>query len=100
MSNVYVTAVITPKPGMAESVRAEIARVVPQVRTEPGCIRYDLHESGGDTPRFLFYEIWESGDALAVHSTTAHLKAMEATIADMIDAADVNTWYGLDVLPA
>ncbi|WP_462326033.1 putative quinol monooxygenase [Desulfoplanes sp.] len=100
MSIIYVTAVITPRPGMAESVRAELAGVVPLVRTEPGCIRYDLHESGGDNPTFLFYEIWESGDALAVHSKTAHLKAMEATIAHMIDPADVNTWNGLDVLPA
>ena len=100
MSIVYVTAVITPQPGMADSVRAELAGGVPLVRTEPGCIRYDLHEGSGDSPRFLFYEIWESEAALAAHSETAHLKAMEAAIGDMIVSADVNTWNALDILPA
>jgi quinol monooxygenase YgiN len=100
MSTVYVTAVITPEPGMADSVRRELAGVVPLVRTEPGCIRYDLHETGGDTPRFLFYEIWESEAALAVHSETPHLKAMQTAIADMVESADVDTWSSVDILSA
>ncbi len=70
------------------------------MRTEPGCIRYDLHERNGDTPQFLFYEIWESETALAVHGDTEHLKAMQAATADMVISVKVETWTAVDVLPA
>jgi quinol monooxygenase YgiN len=94
---VYVSAVVTAREGCGAALERELRRVVPLVRAEAGCIRYDLHRSnGGDA--FLFYEIWESDAALAAHGGTAHMAGMRAATAELVAGpAAVATWRALDV---
>lgn len=94
---VYVSAVVTAREGCGAALEQELRRVVPLVRAETGCVRYDLHHGdGGDA--FLFYEIWESDAALAAHGRTAHMAAMRAATAELVAGpATVATWRALDV---
>ncbi len=88
---VYVTAKIIAKPGKGELLERELAAVVPMVRQENGCIRYDLHRelpttvTGEKLPQdqFLFYEIWRDAAALEAHSQSAHMVKMRDRIKDL-----------------
>ena len=98
MAVVYVSAVITAKQGRGADLERELLAVIPTVRGEAGCLRYDLHRAG-DGLRFLFYEIWESPAHLEAHAGSAHMAAMHQASADMVAGpADVAIWEGADVL--
>jgi len=92
MAKTYVTAVITAREGGGAALEKELLKVVPEVRAEAGCLRYDLHRSGyGDT--FFFYEIWESPAHLEAHHRTPHMAAMHEATADLTACpSDVNLW--------
>lgn len=98
MNTIYVTAILKAKPGMEKSLARELTAVVPKVRSEKGCLRYDLHMSTDDTATFLFYEIWESKEALDLHAKAPALTAMEEQIADMLLSGEVKTWSGMNIL--
>jgi quinol monooxygenase YgiN len=94
---VYVSAVVTAKDGREADLERELRQVVPLVRGEAGCIRYDLHRSDYGNV-FLFYEIWESDAALAAHGNTPHMAAMREATAELVAGpAVVSTWRAADV---
>ena len=97
MSGVYVTAIIEARSGKTKQVGDILAGVVEKVRAEPGCIRYDLHEAP-EQGTFLFYEIWESAEALEAHAQTPHLAAMRDDLEGLINGpARVELWQARDV---
>jgi len=93
MSIVHVIAVITTKPGLREEVLTLFKANVPAVLAEEGCIAYeatiDARDAGAmqteyGPDRFVVVEKWASLDALAAHSTAAHMKAYGASTAHMV----------------
>jgi len=97
MALVYVSAVVAAKKGRGAELERELRSVVDEVRREAGCLRYDLHRAG-DGERFLYYEIWESPDALKAHAASAHMDAMHQATADMVvGPAAVTLWDDVDV---
>jgi quinol monooxygenase YgiN len=92
MAKTYVTAVIMAKDGCEAALEKELLKVIPEVRAEAGCLRYDLHRSGyGNT--YLFYEIWESPAHLEAHGRSAHMAAMHEATADLQACpTEVNLW--------
>jgi autoinducer 2-degrading protein len=42
------------------------------VRDEPGCIRFDVLELTEGKNRFVLYEVYKDGDAVASHRSSAH----------------------------
>ena len=98
MAVVFVSAVITAKPGRGGDLERELRAVIPAVRSESGCQRYDLHRAG-DGLCFLFYETWESPAHLEAHAGSEHMAAMHRATADMVAGpADVSIWEDVDVL--
>ena len=98
MALTYVTAVITARDGSEAALEGELRKVIPLVRAEEGCVRYDLHRSEYANV-FLFYEIWESPAHLAAHARAAHMTAMrEATAGLVTGPAEVNIWEAADVV--
>jgi len=94
---VYVSAVVTARDGRGEELERELSAVVDTVRSEAGCLRYDLHRAD-DGIRFLYYEIWESPDHLKAHARSAHMAAMHAATADLVAGpSDVVLWEAVDV---
>lgn len=98
MSLVYVMALITGKDETKSDLAKELSAVVPIVRQEKGCLRYDLHESAEGKPVFMFYETWESKEALAAHSKAPHMMEMREKIKGLVVApAEITLWRALEV---
>ena len=43
---IYVTAVLSARPGCEAELEAAALANIPNVRQEKGCIRYDFHRDG------------------------------------------------------
>ena len=72
MPKVTVVAKLKAKKGLEEKVKQELLQMVAETRKENGCLNYDLHVDHEDDGTFLFYENWESQNALDSHFKTPH----------------------------
>jgi len=80
VSKLTIVANIHAKPDHVDLVKAELEKLVPATRAEPGCIQYDLHQDNENPTHFLFYENWESREHWQTHMSAPHLAAyMKAT---------------------
>jgi quinol monooxygenase YgiN len=76
--NCQVVAIFTPKPEFAEALRVFLAEAAVEVRTENGCLFYDLFKDVDG--KLWFIEAWstrelwmEHNDAPSVAKITAYL---------------------------
>lgn len=72
---IYVIATLRIRPGTLEAAVEAATPCIEATRLEPGCALYDLHASLTDPERLVFFEQWESQEALASHFQSAHLRA-------------------------
>jgi len=49
---------------------------------EPGNLRFDILRDAGNPAKFVFYEAFESEEAVAAHKETAHYKKWRDTVAE------------------
>ncbi len=92
---VTVVAIIKVKAGQEARAQAVLQSVVPSTLQEPGCLAYDLHQSVADPTEFMFFERWESDEALAAHAASAapHRLALRDQLADLADGRpSVTRW--------
>jgi quinol monooxygenase YgiN len=62
MYAIFVTIKI--KPGFTEKfTEATLGDAQGSVRDEPGCLRFDMHQSTTDPNTFHLYEVYENPDA-------------------------------------
>lgn len=73
--NLVVVATIIALEGAEAELREGLLGLVAHTVTEPGFVQYDLHVSNERPQEFMFYEIWESEEALDVHNSTPEMKA-------------------------
>ena len=95
MTNKRVTvfARMKAKDGIAENVRQELMSLVPQTRSEEGCINYDLHQSVDEKTLFMFYENWRSKEDLDKHLEMPYLKSfLEKADKILSEPVDVTLW--------
>lgn len=93
MSPVIVIATISPKPGEEQAVREAFLAAIPKVHGEPGCGKYALHESTGDSTDLVFVERWESAEALKTHGAAPALAEVGAALKGRLAAPlDVKTF--------
>ena len=95
MTNKRVTvfARMKAKDGIAENVRQELMSLVPQTRSEEGCIKYDLHQSVDEKTLFMFYENWRSKEDLDKHLEMPYLKSfLEKADKILAEPVDVTLW--------
>jgi quinol monooxygenase YgiN len=98
MALVYVMALITGKDDTKDKLEEALRAVVPTVRQEEGCLRYDLHQSAEGKPVFMFYETWQSKEALAAHSKAPHMHQMRDRIKDLLSAPpEITLWSAVEV---
>lgn len=72
---IYLTAIIKSKPEFNAQVLSVLQNMVAHSRNETGCIQYDLHKDKTDENTFVFYEIWENENILALHNEKPYIKA-------------------------
>ena len=85
MFAIFVTIKI--KPGFAEKFKeASLGDAQGSVRDEPGCLRFDIHQSQTDPNTFHLYEVYINQDAHAnLHRNAPHYLKWRETVQDWFD---------------
>ena len=76
MSKCQVVAIFTPKPAFADDLKALLAEVAVEVRTENGCLFYDLFKDVDG--KLWFIEAWQTRELWHEHNdepTVARINA-------------------------
>lgn len=76
----FIVAVITAQPEHADAVGQALEVAVRAVRTEPGCIQYDLHRDQSTPGRFVMIEQWRDAQALKAHGEAAAFRQLAAVL--------------------
>jgi quinol monooxygenase YgiN len=79
-----VIARMKAKPGKEEDLRRAVLALIEPTRREDGCAQYDLHVHTDDPGCFLFYENWASPEHLERHAASAHFRAFEKIVGDLL----------------
>ena len=89
----FVTAIFLVDPDRTAEFEAIAFANMPTVRAEQGCLRYDLHRSFDVLGQYLFYEEWESRDALNAHAVSPHMRAYRKATKDLFfGPTKINIW--------
>ena len=85
MYAIFVTIKI--KPGCADKFKeASLGDAQGSVRDEPGCLRFDMHQSTTDPNTFHLYEVYENQEAhLNAHRNAPHYIKWRETVQDWFD---------------
>lgn len=51
---------------------------------EPGNLRFDFVQQADDPTRFMFYEVFESEEAVSAHKTTSHYLQWRDSVKEMM----------------
>lgn len=68
------------QPGAEAGLQARLLDMADRTTTEPGCLRYDLHQDEFDACHFVLLEHWEDREALEAHMHTDHVQAFLADL--------------------
>ncbi len=83
---------------IADANRAEFEQLVRRnaamsLAHEPGCRRFDvLVPVGGDDRSLSLYEVYDDPKAFDAHTATAHFRAFDVAVKDMVLAKCVRTF--------
>ncbi|MFM4825591.1 putative quinol monooxygenase [Aeromonas bivalvium] len=78
-SPVIVIAQLDAKPEFAAECRAALEPLIAATLQEPGCLRYQLHQSLESPHGWMLYEEWESESALLAHQQQPHFLSFVAS---------------------
>ena len=74
-----IVAIATAAPGQEPVLRAAQERLVAETVNEPGCLRYELHQSREDGRILVFLETWASEAQWRAHMEGAAIKRFHAS---------------------
>jgi len=81
---VTVVAQVHALGGKEEELAKVSQKLVPAVRSEPGCLLFQAHR-GANTPGIiLFYEIFATQEAFEAHKNAAHTKQWFKNIESLV----------------
>ncbi|MGI4750120.1 MAG: putative quinol monooxygenase [Janthinobacterium lividum] len=80
-----VIAKVTAKTDQIDTIKAALESVLEPVRSEEGCLLYDLHQDIKDKNIFFFYENWDSLEHLEKHRMTPHMVHLGEMIKDLLE---------------
>ena len=75
----------TVKPAHKEQLIAMSKALIPQSLQETACISYGFYEDQVTPGDFLFFEEWESREAIAQHFDTSYFQDFSAKFPEMIE---------------
>jgi len=79
-----VVAGMKAKAGKEEELRRAVLALIEPTRRENGCAQYNLHVHTDDPGRFLFYENWAAAHHRDRHAASAHFRAFEKIVGDLL----------------
>jgi quinol monooxygenase YgiN len=74
---------IPAQPGRRDELVAALHQAIENANGEPGTRLYVLHTNDADPDAVLFYELYESEQAMVAHSTSDAMKALGASLRDV-----------------
>ncbi|MDD2388612.1 MAG: putative quinol monooxygenase [Desulfobacterales bacterium] len=90
---IVIAAKFKVKPGKKHAFMNLAQVVIACSRQEKRCISYNLYVGAEDSDTFLFFEEWESQDAIEMHFKEPHFVEFSLKNKDMIDGKmDVNIY--------
>lgn len=69
---ICLTVHLMIKAGREQETADMFRSYVRLVQTEPGCVRFDVHQSRKDPRHFMLYELYKDDAALDAHRRTPH----------------------------
>ena len=78
-SPLTIVAITTAGPGQEAALRAAQEQLVAETIKEPGCLRYELHQSREDSRVLVFVETWASEALWQAHMEGAAVKRFHAS---------------------
>jgi len=94
-----IVAKLKAKKGVEEEMEKVLRNAVQNVESEEGTLMYTLHRSQSDPSTFMFYEKYTDADALTLHSSTPHFKAMFTALQDLVEGqAEIEMYTELAAL--
>jgi quinol monooxygenase YgiN len=78
-SPLTIVAIATAAPGREAALRAAQEKLVAETVKEPGCLRYELHQSREDGRVLVFVESWASEAQWQAHMQGAAIERFHAT---------------------
>jgi len=78
-SPLTIIAIATAATGQETMLRTAQEKLVAETVKEPGCLRYELHQSLDDRRVLIFVESWESERAWKAHMQGAAIKRFQAS---------------------
>lgn len=73
-SPLTIVAIATAAPGQEATLRAAQEQLVAETIKEPGCLRYELHQSREDSRVLVFVETWASEAQRRAHMEGTAIK--------------------------
>ena len=90
---IYVVATTQVKPDSRDAFIKGAKECIEATRKEKGCIAYDLNRDLEDPTKFLFYERWQSVDALSTHLNAEHTKKLVGGLGKLLEGAPAFHFY-------
>jgi quinol monooxygenase YgiN len=85
-SPLTIIAIATAAPGQEKALRAAQEKLVAETVKEPGCLRYELHQSLENGRILIFVESWASEQAWMAHMQGSAIRRFRASGAgDLIE---------------
>jgi len=78
-----ISGSIVIDPAQVDRARELLAPLLVATRAEAGCLAYGFYADLDEPGTFRVYEEWESAEANAAHSASAHLAEFLAGIAEL-----------------
>jgi quinol monooxygenase YgiN len=78
-----ISGSIVIDPGDVDRARELLAPLLVATRAEAGCLAYGFYADLDEPGTFRVYEEWESAEANAAHSASAHLADFMAGVAEL-----------------
>ncbi len=73
---IHLVATLKAKPDQRSALFDALKAIVPDVRKEDGCLRYDLNVDRGDPNVAVMLESWRDGAALEAHAQAAPFRSL------------------------
>lgn len=83
-SEIILAVNLTAKEGKGSNLSALCTQMLPQSRSEDGCILYNFHAVKESSTHFMFYEIWKDQAAFDFHNETPYLNDFRGKVGDLL----------------
>lgn len=83
-NRIELIAFLKAKPSQRAALFDALAAILPDVRTEDGCLRYDLHVDRDDPDMAVMLESWRDEVALAAHAAGASFQSLASRLDDLL----------------